>query len=845
MADKLNNETLKELINLQNNYKKAIDETRGVEDKILLIQESIAEKLQRINILKQEYNKLNESEKKTLKEIENSIANDKKNLKELTEIQKRINEQLEEERKKREKNVELAKKLKDSVVELWKYLQLNDKIIKTTILNLGMSGAKADLMRASFEKSAIFVARFGGDLAEIQKIMEGFADETERSRVLTSQMVNDITLIAKGTGLGIENATKLSSQFELMGVDVKTSMNYVQNVVKSSENMGINATKLLKDVSNNFKKLQTYNFQQGVKGFAQMAEYSQKMKIAIDSALNSAETARTLEGAIDMVAKLQVMGGEFAKLDMFETLYFARNDPAKLQEKIAGLTKGLVTLRKNSDGTFEKFISPADRDRLNEAAKILGISKEEMTEMALRAYDMDKMTKELGGTGLTDREKELIKGAAFFNSETGKFQVQIAGQMKNISDLTKEQAKSFASEQATLEKRAKEAMTFNETLKSTIDMLKSALLPLLKAINTVLLKPLSYLADLAKSGWGGLTIALLALGTSSVLLSKASNMFKKAIDNYVNSDSFFGGKGEYKSKSNLLNIFKSKKNIETPSVSPNIGNTGQLTGSLKEQGFKNLGTGAGIGAAALGIGAGIGAAAAGIGALADSLSKLSEDKAKLLLDIVYALGLFVTVGTGAALAITILGKASEASSLGLLAFGAAALMVGSGIGIAAAGIGYMSEGLAKMFKNIKGVGDDFMKVSLGIGSMVASFAVAGFILPQALALSFALNRISKNAEGIMKVGDAFKSINAVLSGNKEDYKEILQIIESISNVNVKSNSALGQLSKLLKEPIKVEFADKNISLNNNITLEIDGSKLFEKIYSAKIAIRKFNQEKNG
>ena len=49
------------------------------------------------------------------------------------------------------------------------------------------------------------------------------------------------------------------------------------------------------------------------------------------------------------------MGGEFAKTDPFEILFLSRNDPAKMQEKLADMTKGLVSFRKMSDGTFEKL----------------------------------------------------------------------------------------------------------------------------------------------------------------------------------------------------------------------------------------------------------------------------------------------------------------------------------------------------------------------------------------------------------------------------------------------------------------------------------------------------------
>ena len=352
-----------------------------------------------------------------------------KREKELLATQKAINDQLQQQIKRRQTVLDLAKQLTGQLKLGWKYLQDQDKIIKTTVLNLGMSGAKAVAMRDAFEKSAGYVTRLGGTIADIQGVMQGYADETGRARVMSAEMVKDITAIGKGTGLGIEQATKLGAQFELMGYDAKGTMDYVQGVVDTSERMGVNTTKVLKNVSDNFKKLNTYTFQQGVKGFAQMAMYAEKFKIDINQALNAVDIARTLEGAIDLAAQLQIMGGEFAKTDPFEMLFLSRNDPAKFTEKIADMTKGVVSFRKVTDSAgktvFEKFISPADRDRLAAVAKSMGMEASELTVIAERQAEIQKMRQQTAGMGLSKQQQDLIEGAAIFDQKSGKFQVQL------------------------------------------------------------------------------------------------------------------------------------------------------------------------------------------------------------------------------------------------------------------------------------------------------------------------------------------------------------------------------------------------------------------------------------
>ena len=826
---------LSALSELQKRYTEAIKESNDVNEKAALMQEMFAERQQRINLLQANYDKLTETQQKRLANLIKTQEKEHLQLIEIKKEQKKINEAVAEEIKRRQRVVDLATGLYNALREVWKQLQSNDKIIRTTILNLGMSGVKADMMRTSFEQSAGFVTRLGGNLEDIQTIMEGYADETGRARVMSAEMVKDITAIGKGTGLGVEQATKLGAQFEIMGFDARNTMKYVQGVVDTSERMGVNTTKVLKNISDNFKKLQTYNFQQGVKGFAQMAQYAEKFKIDINDTLNAADTARTLEGAIGMVAQLQVMGGEFAKLDMFETLYFARNDPAKLQEKIAGLTKGLVSLRKTSDGTFEKFISPADRDRLNSAAKALGITNEKMTEMALRAFDIGKMSQQMAGMGLTDREKELIEGAAILNKETGRFQVQIGNQMKDISTLTKDQAQAFAKEQVSLQERAKQAMTFDETFKATIETLKSALLPLLRGIN-VILQPLSKVADgfskLAGSGWGGVAAAAGILLAAGGLWKVVSFKLGESVKAWATMQ------GKKEGGGNIISRMINAKGGATP------------TGGAPAGGGANAGKGlmrggAGIGAAALGIGAGIGAAAAGISTLADSLSKLTPEQAKTLSSIVKTLGWFVVGGALAAAAIMVLGTASTAASLGLLALGGAALMIGAGIGIAAAGIGFMGKGLAELVTAGKDAGPAMLQVGAGIGTI--SLAMMGFTAGALGFLTFAatMKTISNNADAMERVGNAFGNIKAVMSGSKDDFVAVENAVKAISNMNINGGGMLADLARLLKEPLKVEFANDSVTLNNDITLNIDGNRLMQKSYNVNLAIKKHEELKHG
>ena len=835
------NKSYEAMLGLEKIHLSNLTTTSTAEEKISVALDMQADKIRMINELRANENKLTEDQKKLLADL------DKEYAQQIVEL-KKLNAEVKQQAKNQDAVNKKVEKYSQALAKGWEYLMQSDKVIKETIRSLGMSGAKADAMRKSFELSAGHVARMGGGMADIQNVMQGYADETGRARALTGEMVEDITAIGLGTGLGVEQATRLGAQFELMGLDARRSMDYVQGIVDTSERMGVNTTKVLKNISDNFKKLNTYTFQGGTKAMAQMAMNAEKMKVDMSDALSAADAAKGLEKAIDLAANLQVMGGEFAKTDPFEWMYLARNEPDKLTKKISEMTRGMVTFRKNSEGTFEKFISPADRQRLESVAASLGISAEKMTEITQRRADLDKMARELSGTGLTDREKELVEGAAIFNAKSGKFEVQLAGRMKDISTLTEDQAKSFVKEQVTLQKRAELAQDFETAFKATLEELKASLLPMLRGINAVL----AFIRPVAKAfgdaiGWlsrSDIGSALLkgagALMAAGFLLSKVLAGFtSKGLGERI-ATRLSGGATEKTGGFSVGNLFRKKGTAAGESV---LSSGGRAAGRNAGKGMMR--GGAGIGAAAIGMGAGIGAAAAGISLLADSMSKLTPEQAKTLASIVQTLGWFVVGGALAAAAIMLLGGASTAASLGLLALGAAALMIGAGIGIAAAGIGYMAQGLTGLVTAGKDAGPAMLSMGAGIAAMGA-----GMMMFTAGALGLAifagtLRTISKNADAIAKVGNSFKEIHAVMSGSKDDFLAVERAVNAISGMNAKGGSIFADLANMMKQPLKVEFVDKNVAVVSNITLEIDGEKFFQKTYRPSAAISKQQEAKNG
>lgn len=813
---------------------KAQEEIRKLEEKRLKINEEIKNSLgfqsafvkdisnneRELELRKQRISQLEERIKAALKEGDRSNSNRIKGLKNgIIQHQKQIR-LIEQENKAIKAQAELYQKIGNSIKSfasanfglgaVTTYLMESDKAIKQLNLQLGLSGGKADEMRANIQGAATYAQRLGVSVGDLAKAQAEFSDETQRTVALTEKEFKQITNIGKGTALGVESAGKLVAQFDLLGVSVQQSEKFVQGVVDTSERMGINATKVLKNISTNFKTLNTFSFKDGIKGMAKMSEYAEKFKVDINDSINSAKLARSLEGAIEMASQLNVLGGEFAKTDPFELLFLSRNDPAKYTKKLAELTKGMATLKKTEEG-FTLGINPQDQDRLKQAADALGVSYENLAESALRVKKVQLTRQEMLGLNLTSEQKEYIEGISKFNENTGKMFVTINGLDKNIANLTSNDIKMLKQQDKTLEARAKDSQTFDEMLKNTMLEMKSALLPILKMINGVLTS-VNEFKDKFPNLTKGLGIAagtLLAAFTAGKAIFAARTIAKGGIKGLFGLGSLGGGA------------------TADAAGGGAGGGGGGLISKLGGAGGKAMAANlAAVGAAAAGVGIGIGAAALGISKLATAMKELDGTQIWGLAGVVTAIGIAMSVVLVPA--ILALGSAGTVGAVGLLAIGGAALGIGAGIGIAAAGIGFMADGIGKMIEKASNANNLFTVAAgiAAIGTAMASLGVGGIlgVIGGGGALGMIL-AIASQADDLVKVGDAFKNISVVLNANAGQIERVEKAIANIASTKIDSNSMFAEIANLLSKPLKVEFADKSIAVKTDVTLEINRERL--------------------
>lgn len=826
----------------------ALDEQIRLQQEELNSLNSIFDFRQKMNLKAEIYrkeqeklNNLNNIYLDALKEGNKIHGNTVKAYKDKVKLQKDAVKAAESEAKAQERILR-AVKLNDAVLKsstiakLGDYLMVSDKPIREVTLQMGLAGERAEVLRDNFNKAATYAAGLGMSLKDLAVIQSVFADETGRAKTLSSQMLIDVSLMAKGTGLGVENASQMAAQFELMGYNVSQTTAYVKDTVEMTRVMGVDTTKVLKNLNKDFKKLQSYTFRGGVKSMAEMAAHAAKFNYDMSSMLDSADKARTLEGAVELASRLQVMGGEFAKTDPFEILFLKRNDPQKYAEKINAMTRGISTFRKTADGTFESYISPMDMDRLDQVSSALGMQKGELVQQARRMGEIQRIRQQMLGSGINGNDLKVIESMAHYDNKKDRFFVEVGGQMKDISSLTKTQINSLKIQKTTLEDNAKQSQTFNEAWQNTMNEFKATLLPVIKGLNVAVNAVRPYIEKLAEI-ISNLTNSKMFEPMMKIagMTMAAGFVMKKGIDSAM----------WLKKVYDVIGGTSSLAKGASTATSAGGSAAGGVGGAVSKGG--GFAKGAGVGVAGLGIGAGVGVAAVGISKLADSMSKLDKTQIWALPATVLAL----SVGMWSLVpAISAAGLAGEFAAPGILAIGGAALGIGAGIGIASAGIGYMASGIGDLVEKAKGSDGALLGIASGIVAINAAMATGGMSMLFGGAVGMAglvalIGTMSSNSASIAKVGDAFGNIATVMKGSKEDFAQIEKTVNSISNSKMGESGVFSELVSLLKNPLKVEFADKEVGITANISLNMDGKKVFEEIGIVKNCAIQQNEAKQG
>lgn len=297
------------------------------------------------------------------------------------------------------------------------------------------TGAQAQGYSRFMNKTVQTASKWGLNEQDVIAMQNQYGQGTGRSILGTTTDIDKTAAMGKylgDNGLAVE----LSNSTEIFNMGMSTTMELMWDMTKKVNKMGLDGRKYMKDMTQNLKIAQKYNFKGGVKGMMEMAKWAQnvrfdmnKLPALLEDILNGG-----LEGIIEKGAKLQVLGGNFAMgADPLAMMYEAMEDPAALAKRINSMTEGMGTF--NSE-TGQVEFNGMEQRQLQLLAQYTGQDLTDIKNQASYGIKSAKMGN-IFNSGLNEDQKASLVNKAYF--ENGQWKVNdFKGNKLNVSDVTAE-----------------------------------------------------------------------------------------------------------------------------------------------------------------------------------------------------------------------------------------------------------------------------------------------------------------------------------------------------------------------------------------------------------------------
>lgn len=276
---------------------------------------------------------------------------------------------------------------------------LNDVNSKTTL-----TGELSKQVREEMLMSSIYAAKFGFSLSEVAELYTGMVEESGRFSLINKETMDMSAPYVRSLGTTMGDLARTISTFEKVGIGANDTIKKLSDAGIKSIGLGLNGKKTVSDIEKSIEKLNQYGFQNGIKGLENMVRKSMEFRMSLEETFNLAQKVMDPEGALDLSANLQVIGGAIGDLnDPIKMMYMATNNVEGLQDALIGAASGLATYNKEQ-GRFE--ITGLNIRRANEMAKQLGISYKDLTNGAIAAAERMSANTALLSRGLNINEDD-------------------------------------------------------------------------------------------------------------------------------------------------------------------------------------------------------------------------------------------------------------------------------------------------------------------------------------------------------------------------------------------------------------------------------------------------------
>ena len=356
---------------------------------------------------------------------------------------------LEMEQKIAESRLANATKIIQQVNEFTKltddYLRKQDNSVHQYQTQNGLTVYQTKVYENRMLNQAETFAKYNKTIEDIVKIQSNFIQQS--GRVVNFSNEDMEKSLAAGRLVGDDTFTQFSANMNIFNKSVSSSADIMYDMYNYANKMGISTQKLTKNVMNNLKLANKYDFKNGTKGFFELTKWAENVRFNLNSLGGMLEKIQSggLEGTVENTAKLQVLGGNFAMgADPLAVMWESFNDPATYAKRVKGMFKGLGSF--NSE-TGETTFGANDAMLIRNAAEALGMSIEDAKDMIREDNKKETIHRQVHNNSLSREQMDAVSNKAQRDEDTGHWVVNMLdGTTKDISSLTPEDLKNIVSD---------------------------------------------------------------------------------------------------------------------------------------------------------------------------------------------------------------------------------------------------------------------------------------------------------------------------------------------------------------------------------------------------------------
>lgn len=290
------------------------------------------------------------------------------------------------------------------ILQLQQEAALHNKINE----GIGIHGELSKDFRSEMIQAYPAVLRLGYGMDQLGDFIKSSMDLSGRFNIINSDTMESVAGTSRAFVGDIRLMGENLNKFMNIGLGAKDASEAIDKAGINSLQLGLNSKKTTEILMANLGKINEYGFKNGTEGLARMVQKSIEFRMNIDESFKIADKVWSPEGAIDLAANLQVIGGAIGAFnDPLRLMYMATNDVEGLQDALINAASGLATYNEEQ-GRFE--VTGVNLRRAKAMADSLGVSVSELTKGAIASSERLQINSQMMAKGfdISEEDREFI-----------------------------------------------------------------------------------------------------------------------------------------------------------------------------------------------------------------------------------------------------------------------------------------------------------------------------------------------------------------------------------------------------------------------------------------------------